>query len=515
MILTKRGARITLRFLRALAILFIVVMVLPSPMLTSTSDINRESRSNLIAADGDDVLQGVPYVWQEINGFCAWAATSMVVQHAGVPLDLHGVFAASTIGFSWAYFNYQESLLMFPGALYEQVAPTLLLSELYGLNFTLYISENAPSAQDIVSIYEDWGVNVGLVDGESGSLELMRQSVDSGYPLIISVDPAWLPADDYDILREQGISGGAHGVVIVGYNDSSGIAYISDPGVGSFGDEFGFPEDGRGNYTEITYTALNSAWSSRYYITLEIRPGEEGPEDIGSVLGPVIRDRLLGDGETYAPGSANALIGSFGEAGFRALSSDMTADGLEEYLSQFWSRENPEEFLAIALLVIGIGLEAQVTLQYLSYRTALESIQGLMPEYDLSAFVQAGEEALVHFSELSDNSSLVNPGAILERDSLVFGTFFDIASQFNSSVDAGTADDPLQEALQLFSIELDEISNHLLGIADSWLEAGNILEGIWPSSPLVLYGPYLLIGGAVVAGLILVAVIVVKKNPSQ
>ncbi|UCE11205.1 MAG: hypothetical protein JSW61_04515 [Candidatus Thorarchaeota archaeon] len=430
-------------------------------------------------------------------------------------MDLHDVFAASTIGFSWAYFNYQETLTMLPGALYDQLGSTLLLSQLYGLNLTLYLSSDSPGIGNVIDVYESWGVNVGLLDGENDAFSLIEESIDNGYPLVISVDPAWLPADDYDILREQGITGGGHGVVVVGYNKTLGIAYISDPGVGSFGEEFGYPDDGRGNYSEITYTALNSAWANRYYITLEIRQNGEGPEDVGSILGPAIRDRLLGNPQTYAPDSPDALIGSFGETGFRALSSDMTSAGLEEYLSQFWSWENPEEFLAIAFVAIGIGLEAQLTLQYLSYRAALESIQTLMPDYDLSEFIAAGEEALPHFVAMADNRSLVNPGGISERDSLVFGTFFDIAEEFNATVEAGSSEDPLGETLEQFTAELDIISNHLLGIADSWLAAGNELESIWPSNPITLYGPLLLVAGVGVVGLVLLVIMVVRRRPSQ
>ncbi|MFW9793045.1 MAG: hypothetical protein ACFFEE_01985, partial [Candidatus Thorarchaeota archaeon] len=46
----------------------------------------------LIADSGE--VSNVPYVWQELNGFCYWATLSMALQSIGVQLDLAEVFAA-------------------------------------------------------------------------------------------------------------------------------------------------------------------------------------------------------------------------------------------------------------------------------------------------------------------------------------------------------------------------------------------------------------------------------------
>ncbi|MFX1484833.1 MAG: C39 family peptidase, partial [Promethearchaeota archaeon] len=190
------------------------------------------------------MLPSHSYIWQEINGFCAWAATAMAMQYAGVDLNLYDVFAASTIGFSFGYFRYDKNFLIFPGALLTQVEPTNFLADLYGVNYTLYVGSDTPQLEQTVQVYQSEGINIGIIDGQSEALDLMRKTIDSGYPILISVDPMFLPASDYDILREQGLSGGGHGVLVVGYNDSAAAATIIDPGVGSFGDNFGYPIDG-------------------------------------------------------------------------------------------------------------------------------------------------------------------------------------------------------------------------------------------------------------------------------
>ena len=178
-------------------------------MATSPSSEVQLTDSTMVLAD-EGLLDGVPYVWQEMNGFCAWAATSIAFQYAGVDADLHDLFALSSIGFTFGYIRYNDTMLMFPGALYDQVGPVDFVADLYGVNYTQYFDQDTPGAEQAVQVYESQGINVGLLNGEEGAFNLMRSSIDAGYPLLISVDPIWLPGDDYDVLREAGASGGGH-----------------------------------------------------------------------------------------------------------------------------------------------------------------------------------------------------------------------------------------------------------------------------------------------------------------
>ncbi len=459
------------------------------------------------------VLEGVPYVWQEINGFCAWAATSILMQYEGASLDLHDIFAVSGVGFSFAYYQRNDTMLIFPGAIYEQIDPVFFMAELYGLNYTIYFGSEISGAEEQVAYLEGRGISVGLVDGESEAFDLMRSSIDAGHPLLVSVDPSWLPASDYDYLKQQGLTGGGHGVVIVGYNESAGVAWINDPGVGSFGDGFGYPHDGRGNYSQISYTNLNLAWSNRYYISILIEPfpeesGIEPVADKASLIGPRVRDLLLGVGQTYAPGLASAYLLSYGEQAFRDLGGDILPDGLGSYLSVFDGIDSEVLFKAALLKVIGLGIEAQVTLQYLSYRAALDSLPDHMPGINLSLFLKEANAALPHFDALSDNGTLVYPGNMTLATGLSSQVFGDIADLYNSTGN-------METALQTYADGLELVSSHLIGIADSWLAAGNALDAIWPSSPLLIYTPYIIVAAIAVAAMILVALRTIRKTPSS
>ncbi|MFX1484447.1 MAG: hypothetical protein ACFFCP_14805, partial [Promethearchaeota archaeon] len=365
-----------------------------------------------------------------------------------------------------------------------------------------------PQLEQTVQVYQSEGINIGIIDGQSEALDLMRKTIDSGYPILISVDPMFLPASDYDILREQGLSGGGHGVLVVGYNDSDAAATIIDPGVGSFGDNFGYPIDGRGNYTTISYTLLLDAWSNRYFITSTFFPLASSPGSIDSLLGPMVRDKLLGVGTTYFPTSASAYIGKFGQNAFRELSKDLTPSGLESYLSLYNDVEDKVNFTAYLIYYIGVGLEAQVTLQFLSYRTALHALPALMPNTDLADFVSAAEAALPAFEILANNATLIYPGNLSQATGFVATTFKGISDSYNSSGN-------LNSSLTSFETELKNITDNLLVIADSWQAAGLVLDALWPSGFLQVYGPILAFAGAGVGVLVIVTFWWVRKKPSQ
>jgi hypothetical protein len=502
---TKSFESIPMKPSSVAAMILVVLLVVPVLNQEPTTLIQRES-SFIVSETG--LLPAHDYVWQEINGFCAWAATTMAMQYAGVDLTMHDVFAASTIGFSFAYFRFDDTLLMFPGALYSQVEPTQFLADLYGVNYTLYLGDETPALEQNVQVWESEGIQVGILEGQNEAFDLMRSTIDQGYPLLISIDPAWLPAYDYDFMRAEGLEGGAHGILIVGYNDTEGSATILDPGVGSFGENFGYPDDGRGNYTKITYTSLNNGWSERYYISNTFTPGTPPSTSVDVKLGPLIRDKLLGVGSIYSPNSPNALVGKFGEKGFRQMSEDITADGLKSFLSVFDGVDDEISFKASLLYFIGIGLEAQVTLQYLSYRTALVNLPTLMSETNLTDFVTAGEVALPAFENIVDNSSLIFPANISQTTGFVATTFLEIAQAFNVTGD-------IDSTLAPYENTLNSISADLLTIADSWRAAGNALAKIWPNDFLAVYGPVLAFAVGGVSVLIVVVVWWMRKKPSQ
>ncbi|TXT55331.1 MAG: hypothetical protein BAJATHORv1_40242 [Candidatus Thorarchaeota archaeon] len=465
---------------------------------------------NRISKSSVETLDGVPYVWQELNGYCAWAATSILFQYAGADLDLGGIFAASTVGYSFAYIRYNDTFLMFPGVMYQQVEPTAFAADLYNLNFTLYISGDAEGADEAIEYWDRRGISTGMIEDQVEAMDLMRNTINSGYPLIVSVDPSWIPISDYDDLRENELRGGGHALVIVGYNDTSQTVTFIDPGVGAFGDNYGYPADGRGNYSTMSYSTLNFAWIERYYISYVIKPKDDSNSntEISPELGPLIRDKLLGVGAIYSPESPSAYLWHYGEDAFRELSKDVTMDGLKDYLSVFDGASNEVLLKAGLLAMIGIGVEVQSTLQGYSFKAATHALPAIMSDVNLTEFIEAAESAYPHFEALSDNSSLLYPTNLTKLTGYVATTFLEMAERYNNTGD-------LDSILSMYSADLEVISNHLLGIADAWQNAGNVLDTIWPTNIWMNYGSWIVIAAVGIGVLAVVTVIVIKRTPSR
>jgi hypothetical protein len=443
-------------------------------------------------------LSDVPYVWQEINGFCLWSAMTMAIQYAGVDIDLHDLFAVSGIGFSAFYARSGSGLSFTPGVFFHQIDMGDSTSKLLGLNITYYFDISTQVGSNALYALHQRGIEPRIFFGEEAAWGLMKIIIDAGYPLVISVDPYHLPPEDYDILRDQGITyernGVGHTILVVGYNDTAEVAYIMDPGVGSFGDNYGFPQDGRWSYN-VSYRQLSLAWEPLCYTAISIMPGDGTPADFGSRLGEFVCDRLLGNRTSYFQGYENFYFYSVGANAFRGLSLDMTKEGLKLFLEEFQAKEQ-------ILRLLGNHIEAGMTLQYLSYRTALKSLPNLLPDIDLVEFLEAGRLALPHLEALSDNSTLISLNGA-SRDSLLFTTFNGIADSYEANLN-------IDETLDEYSDEIEVIAGHLLAIADSWKSAGESLSTAIGHTQQSLLGQITIIAAGV-SVIIVVSVIVVRK----
>ncbi len=190
------------------------------------------------------------------------------------------------------------------------------------------------------------------------------------------------------------------------------------------------------------------------------------------------------------------------------MSSDMTPDGLSSYLKVFNGIPNEVQNKALLLLFIGLGLEAQTTLQYLSFRAALERFSSFMTGFDLTTFDTEAREALPHFEALADNRSLVNPFDISPHEGIISNTFHHVIDAYNSTGN-------LTSALALGAYNFSIISQHLTGIADSWKAAGLVLDSIWPTNPLIVYAPFIIIGAVGSVVFVIAMLRWVRKKPSQ
>jgi hypothetical protein len=418
-------------------------------------------------------IESVPYVWQEINGFCHWAAYSMILQFAGAPLDLYSLFAATGIGFSATYLRYDTNMLFFPGPFYRQMVSTLVIEEMYGLNITMCLDRTSSDIGELLAEQLGvWDVAFTEITGWDAAFEVLKDTIDSGYPIEVWTDPYYLPVWDYDIVRELNIhaedTSSGHAVVIVGYNETAGIVHILDPGVGAFG-EVGYPEDGR-YYYDMNLTQLNDAWRPLFYGCFIAKPGEGPPEDFTSKLGNHVLDRMRGDRASYIPDMESAFFWILGSDAFRGLAYDLTSAGLSSYINEFGDLS--PMVMAQVLKALGMTIEGFLSIQYLSFRAALESLPDMLPDLELDEFLTEGHMALEHFDDLSNNSTMVNlsydGGATITTET--FNSIaYDCAYTQDGNIDAAVAENQQ---------DLDAIRNHLFAIADAWDAAAAVLDRV-------------------------------------
>jgi hypothetical protein len=416
-------------------------------------------------------IDGVPYVWQEINGYCYWSSVDMALQYIDIPYDLYQFFAASGIGFSAAYIMIEDAQLFVSGSSFRQQQQVPIFCDVLGIDHKAYFDSNSEWIQLYDPSWDQAGFNMELIDGSEAAFQQLRNTIDEGYPSVLWVDPYWLPAIDYVELRDfivpqdPATPSSGHAIVVVGYNDTSQTVEILDPGVGSFGSRYGFPDDGRWSYT-ANYSTLELAWNALAYGQIAFTPGESEVQDQEERIGTMIVSRLLGNRTLAGPDLEEVFFTSFGETAFRGLSLDTSVDGIKNYLDNFNETIDREDILAYT----GVSHETYMSLQYPAYLGAIESLQSILPSYDVSEVVELGRAAYPHFEAISTNDSVVSMNYRFDG-TLLASTFLAIADRYVSTGN-------LESSIEAYSSEIQELSEHFLAIADSWKAAGELLDSI-------------------------------------
>lgn len=471
---TKIDSLVSVTKLRFIFLLEICVLLLvlslagTSTILGSTDSfgITEESYDKYYLADSD-YLTDIPYVWQQTNGFCYWATLSMSLSPIGIDLDLAEVCAATGIGFSASYLRYEDTLMFLSGSGYKQQSILETATDILGFEVEFYLDSDCTDWANLFALtLESFNVSWTEIDGWDDAFHVLKNSIDSGFPVEIYANLQNLPAEDYDLFRDLGITDPTptHSILVTGYNETAGTAEIMDPAIGLFDNPATFPDDGSWLYN-ISFTSLNQSWLASYATTV-IKPGNGEPENFEQNLATYIIDRLRGDRNSYSPGAEEVFFWNFGADSFRALASDLTDSGLTSFMEEY--NEYDLQTRSIILQNLAITIETCLTQQHQSYQMALEALPRILPSLDLEDFVTAGEPAIEHLSVFSDNST-VNTPFYPSGIKLVTKTFFDIASEYESDGD-------LSSAVAMYEENLSEIRAHLNAIADAWDAAADALE---------------------------------------
>jgi hypothetical protein len=178
----------------------------------------------------------------------------------------------------------------------------------------------------------------------------------------------------------------------------------------------------------------------------------------------------------------------------------MKLEPIRDYCYHYLERDKPT-----AIRMLGHNLEVMMTMQYLAFRSSLDSLSKLLPSLDLQEFLDEATKALPHMDVLSHNASITSGISVKTRDTLLYNTFFAMAASFESSHD-------LDAAISEFSYELNEIVGHFIAIADAWTAAGEALSSELELSQTISDGNLIIVIGGGASVLIIGVIFVIWRR---
>ncbi len=154
----KMPDNIAPKFSLAISVILLMFIINPFsfiPVPGHLQAVDSASRSN----NNDRMLiPSVPYVWQEINGFCNWAAvTIMLDYYTDIDSNLAHTLSLSGAGWGFSYVRSGPTVMMLPGVFSSQMEDTDFIADLYGLDTCLTILET-----DENLVLEDYYADLGL-----------------------------------------------------------------------------------------------------------------------------------------------------------------------------------------------------------------------------------------------------------------------------------------------------------------------------------------------------------------
>ncbi|MFX1576248.1 MAG: C39 family peptidase [Promethearchaeota archaeon] len=456
-----------INLLRIFIIAILAFAILPSATILSELETSQSFVSPSNSSTTGVLLKDIPYVWQEINGFCFWSSISMALQYTGYSIALYDIFALTSMGMSAVYVSTEALQMLIPGPNYRQIYQLHYLETFLGIDYSVVLDNSTEIGAEFAFQLDYWNLEYEIIIGESEAQASLCDSIDAGYPLILFVDPYFLPLEDYDILRILNLhasdTGSGHAILAAGYNSTTEQVWIMDPGAGALGDEVGYPSDGRWNYT-ISYTDLASARAPLGYTAIQITPGSTDPEQFPPDYATLVYQRLQGIPAAYEIFNVDPSIVSCGAKAYQQLSKDLEPTNLAKFLSHL----NQDDQILMHLYEQGIILEQALTLQHLAFKAALTSLPRFLQNYDLTSLQFLAQSSLPHFDSLSTNACLTtfDPSSY---SSLIKDTFWGIADVFESTGN-------IQEAITAHTKNLTLIQQHLNSIGTAWMAAGLELQ---------------------------------------
>lgn len=199
------------------------------------------------------LIDGVPYVSQETNFYCSYAAITMIFNYYKRNTSLDEILYSSGIGYSLLYqrsygLTFQH-LFLGGYLLCQNINEQEFLASLFALSYEIWYPD-LTSTSDSEYWQEYW--------------PKIKNHISNDVPVITSVDPYSIP-----YLREKLNSDdfhGGHALVLVGFNESNNTVCYNDPAAGLWNDE----ENGTYVYLsqDIFRGAVQNTTGTKYVISV-------------------------------------------------------------------------------------------------------------------------------------------------------------------------------------------------------------------------------------------------------
>jgi len=203
-------------------VLFIIFIISTSSVLlnlsVSAEVINKSLSSIIDDAKESHIVKNVPYVSQVTNFYCRFASITMLIKYHVDDVDLKEILYNSGIGYSVLYFH-PIKLQPRPGVFVCQLGDYTgkSLAPLYGLSHDIW---RAKPTTDKWSQY--W--------------PKLKEKIKQDLPVLTDLDALSLTKYKEYFNPPNGKTS-THSVVIVGFNETAGLVYYSDPGLALLGEE--------------------------------------------------------------------------------------------------------------------------------------------------------------------------------------------------------------------------------------------------------------------------------------
>jgi len=206
-------------------------------------------------------IEGVPYIGQETDFFCAYATITMVYDYHGLDTSLEETLFHAGVGYSLVHID--KNPLVLGGFIVSQGKENLeFLADIYNSTVDIRAFEATSSNEDPWDEY--W--------------TCILENITLNHPVIVSVNVFELPSfqeqfDVHDTAFEDNPPG--HGIVIVGFNTDNNSVCYHDPAAALYGDP------SLGTYAWMSIENFQqAAWNSLYeYYTFFLFTPLSGPVD--------------------------------------------------------------------------------------------------------------------------------------------------------------------------------------------------------------------------------------------